>query len=123
MGLKRALFIRILLAELEDLEQDILHAEERYRNRFEEYKLSQYVYMENRALLEQELSCVKQVLESVRKLDPHAFATVEDVGARVIADLESQVCSYEYPEAVKKLVARKVKKVIQYIRNGVAGPS
>ena len=123
MGLKRALFLRILVAELEDLDEDILLIEERYRHRFEELKLSQYVFLENRALLEREKACIQGLIDEVRKMDPTCCPTVEDVADRVLSELDDQVKRFEFPEVVKKLVARKIKKVVRYIRSGVGSSS
>ncbi|MDC7223627.1 MAG: hypothetical protein PQJ60_07775 [Spirochaetales bacterium] len=116
-----AAFITILEIELKDLEEDIqlLMANCEVKRHHEE--ISNYVYLENVALLQKELFDVDGVIQKMHKLNPADFGSEKEVSDFLLGDIRSKVERQIIPPVIISMVERKFDKVSRYLEesNGV----
>ncbi len=109
------LFLRILEAELKDLLVDIQVVERKHKESYDRLNITQYVFLENTALLEQERECFQALLKRIFALKVADYRDLDDLSAAVVKEAKSFVDCFEYPEAVVAFVERKTQKVRRYI--------
>jgi hypothetical protein len=108
-------FLDVLRLELEDLEGDLSALVEIYKKRLESHEITNYVYLENKSLLINELHCLADVVESLNEVDANRYGTVDamiDEVQRMITE-RAQACAF--PEVLTALVTRKIAKVRKYV--------
>jgi len=108
-------FLDVLRIELEDLEGDLNALVQIYKERMDSHDITNYVYLENKSLLINELHCLASLLDSLKEIDAGRYESVEvmiDEVERMVAE-RARACAF--PEVVSRLVARKVAKVRRYI--------
>lgn len=110
-----AAFITILEIELRDLEEDIQMLMADYEVRRLHEEISNYVYMENLALLKKELFGVDGILNRLTSLDPAAFGSPEEVGNFLLDDIKDRINRKHLPPVILSLVVRKFSKVMGYL--------
>lgn len=108
-------FLDILLIEIEDLENDLLDLIQVASERFKRHEITNYVFLENKGLLVNELACLKSVMGGLRHLDTSAYADVKDMVADVERRIRTQSQACGHPEAVFSLVKRRLDKVYRYL--------
>jgi hypothetical protein len=108
-------FLEVLRLELEDLEGDLNALVEIYRKRLENREITNYVYLENKSLLINELHCLANVVESLNEVDATQYSST----AAMIEDLKRMINerarSCEFPEVLTALVNRKIAKVRKFV--------
>lgn len=114
---KKALFMKILKAELEDCLEDVEDLANLYEKRHKENDLSNYVYQGNEALLSRELSGIRIVLKKLELVSIEEFEDVEALASAVDGMVQNTVVEYEDPEAVYGIAKRKLLKVLHYIQD------
>ncbi|MDC7221651.1 MAG: hypothetical protein PQJ59_17090 [Spirochaetales bacterium] len=116
-----AAFITILEIELKDLEEDIqlIMANDEVRRNHEE--ISNYVYLENVALLKKELFDVDGVIQKVQKMNPADYSSQKEVADTLLADLRDKVERKIFPPVLLTMLERKFDKVTRYIGENRAG--
>ncbi|MBN1834499.1 MAG: hypothetical protein JW820_01550 [Spirochaetales bacterium] len=111
-------FLDVLRIELQDLEEDLDELVELYKKRADSHDITNYVYLENKGLLVNELRCVASILDSLSEVDASRYESVD----AMIDDLErligERASACGFPEVVTRLVRRKIAKVRQYIAEG-----
>jgi hypothetical protein len=107
-------FRAVLVAELDDLVQDLKEAEELYRARYGSGELSGFVLKENTAVLEYEIAGVSAVRAALRAADiPKESASLCDW----FKDLSrATIARNGFPEGIEAMMARKCAKVLRYVR-------
>jgi hypothetical protein len=118
MQKKLTKFLEVLRIELEDLERDLDALIELYRARKDTHDITNYVYLENKGLLANELRCIANLLDSLYEVDATRYESVDamiDDVERMIAE-RSETCAF--PEVVSTLVARKIAKVRRFVTEG-----
>jgi hypothetical protein len=111
-------FLNVLRIELEDLEADLAALVEFYKQRKNSHEITNYVYLENKGLLINELRCIANLLDRLAAVDTSKYDTVDamiDDMERMIAERARQ-CAF--PDVVSALVTRKIQKVRKYIASG-----
>lgn len=108
-------FITILEIELEDLIEDIkiLIADSELSKK--QAKISNYVYMENLNLFQQELFGVNEILKKLKKLQPTDFASPQEVSSHLLDELKDLINRKLHPPVLLILVERKFNKVMKYL--------
>lgn len=114
----KKLFIKILEAELDDLTEDFLLVEKKYKEKFERQDIGSFVYQENEAFLEHESECVSRLIEYLDTLDLSAFSTLDTLVEGIRAAVASLVTEYQYPKAIPLFINRKIDKVKIYATSG-----
>ena len=105
----------MLRLEFEDLEADLTALVDIYEKRLESHEITNYVYLENKGLLINELHCLAELLESLNEVDASRYgdvdAMIDDVQGMITE--RAQACAF--PEVLTTLVARKIAKVRKYV--------
>jgi len=113
---KLKLFTKILTAELEDLEDDLhtwgLYLEEKHRND----KISEYVFLENNALLRSELVGIRTMLETISNNHPSNLPDLESIKEYYVALIKREAAQYQFQEAILAFATRKIEKVYAYLK-------
>ena len=109
-------FYRILLIELEDLQQDLRVAVQIYEERNVSGDVTNYVMRENSALLENEISGLELVCRTVGEMTPDEEESVGDLVERVRSACRRRITESHFPDALCGMVDRKISKVEKYIQ-------
>ena len=117
---KCSYFIKILRAELEDLQAGLKYVEERFRERFATSEITNYVLLENEALLNREEESVRQLLACIDGMDVARYKNVHEIIEDLDAAARDFIKTKEYPAAVHQLLRRKLDKVLAYVAAGDA---
>ena len=107
-------YLKILKIELEDLENDIAFSEELLRQKHDEHKITDYVFMENLSTFRSELLGIKEMENEIDKL-VDKYDDLEDLMKDVYKFFEDKVRDAGLPEIVYVLIKRKLDKVYQYL--------
>jgi hypothetical protein len=108
-------FISIFRIELEDLEEDINDLLEILEKRKDSQEITNYVYMGNKGVLLNEISCVRELLDSLSTIDAYQYESVEAMIEAVKKMLYERIRDCAAPEVVHQLVGRKFEKVCTYV--------
>jgi hypothetical protein len=108
-------FISIFRIELEDLEEDINDLLEILEKRKDSQEITNYVYMGNKGILLSEISCVRELLDTLSTIDAYQYESVEAMIAEVKKMLDARIRDCAAPEVVHQLVERKFDKVCTYV--------
>ncbi len=107
-------YLKILKIELEDLEYDIQYGEEILRKRFEEHKITDYVFMENLSTFRTELAGVKKMEKEIDSL-VDKYETLDELVVHINEFFKKRVRESGLPEVVYVLIKRKLDKIYKYI--------
>ena len=80
-------FLDILTIEIEDLENDLIDLIQLAQQRLQRREITNYVFLENRSLLLNELACLKTVVSTLRGLDTSRYVDIKDM----VADVEQRI--------------------------------
>jgi hypothetical protein len=108
-------FLEVLRLELEDLEGDLNALVEIYRKRLESHEITNYVYLENKSLLINELHCLANVVESLNEVDATRYGSTQAMIDDVKRMINERAHSCEFPEVLTSLVNRKIAKVRRFV--------
>ena len=108
-------FISIFRIELKDLEDDINDLLEILEKRRISQEITNYVYMENKGVLLNEISCVHDLLDQLGTVDAYSYESVEAMFEDVRDKLDARIADCSFPNAVHNLVLRRLEKVCNYI--------
>lgn len=111
----RKRFLRLLRAELEDMDDDLRLLEDRYRARFEASEIGSYVFQENDAFLRRERDSIVKFLKIVDGIDFTLYKGLSEIETRVLALSRESVSSHEDPEAFFIVLKRKIDKIHIYL--------
>lgn len=108
-------FVKIVLIELEDLEEDIHLLQQRYTQEHQLHHISDYVFMENVALLHNELYGVEGFYNEVRALELKEYEDLDAVMHKLTAQMHLRCHEQGIAPFVCSLVERKLQKVRAYV--------
>jgi hypothetical protein len=111
-------FIKILLIELDDLDQDIELLIREYEEKHNKAEISEYVFHENLALMKREFFGVKGFRHTLKTLAAEQYATLNDLHQAVDQLLQETIREKGLPNSILLLVRRKMEKVLRYIERG-----
>jgi hypothetical protein len=109
-------FIGFLKVELEDLESDIGDLLEICQRRKDNREITDYVYLENKTLLLNEIAALKSLIHSLDDLDTGKFVSQQEMFKEVDRLIQARTRESAFPEAVYSLVKRRLDKVVQYLQ-------
>jgi hypothetical protein len=107
--------ISIFKIELQDLEEDINDLLEMQEKRKDSQEITNYVYLGNKGILLNEISAVRELLDSISTIDAYQYESVEAMIADVKRILDQKIEDCAFPEVVHSLVQRKFEKVCTYV--------
>lgn len=109
-------YIKILKIELEDLHKDI----EMYMERVESEKkcgeITNYVFMENLALIKNEIIGLDIINGYLDKLDLSEFSSIDKLANRIKEDLTKKLKEDGIAHALNIYLERKIDKVSEYLK-------
>jgi len=108
-------FISIFRIELQDLKEDINDLLEILEKRKDSQEITNYVYMENKGVLLNEISSVEELLDSISAIDAYQYESVDAMITDVKKMLDQRIKDCAFPEVVHDLVQRKFEKVRKYV--------
>jgi hypothetical protein len=108
-------FIGILKIELEDLEEDIDDLLELCQRQKNSKEITNYVYLENKSLLLNEIAGIKSLINSLDTWDARKFESKEEMFQEIDRMVHARTRECAFPEAVYSLVKRRLDKVVQYL--------
>ena len=112
---KREAFLKILCIELEDLDDDIqaliLECEDKHCNE----EISNYVFLENLAVLRNELFGVESFLVDVKSIKPEDYENIDLLIEDLMKKLEARIHEKGIAHSIVNLINRKMEKVKKYI--------
>lgn len=108
-------FLRILGIELDDLKEDLecMIGENKRRN--ESGKITNYVFMENMALFQNELHAIGAFRQIIDQTDIDKFPSVESLIDDLKIKFKEIARTHGYAEAGKICIERKINKVLKYV--------
>jgi recombination DNA repair RAD52 pathway protein len=112
---KKEKFLKVLIVELEDLDEDIKMLIEECKDKHSHEEISNYVYLENIAVLQNELFGVEGFIEDIRSINIDDFETVENLIDDLLKQIKERVREKGLVHSIIYLVERKIKKVAYYI--------
>jgi len=108
-------YIKILEIEFEETIEYLEYLLEAHRFREGQGEITHYVYLENVTVLRNELSGIKNCVETIKLLEADNF---EDL-ASLIMHLEKRIAEnvkhFSYPKAVLIMCQRKLEKVKKFV--------
>jgi hypothetical protein len=114
---KIKVFITMFIVELEDLHQDIELLIERYKDEHDHDVISNYVFLENLALMKNELFGIDSFLQEVKDIVPTDFTDVYEL----IDFLKKRLLNRCHDKGIASsafiLSERKMNKVLSYIES------
>ena len=108
-------FRAVLLAELDDLVQDLRDAEDLYRARYTRGDVSGYVLLENTAVLEHEIAGIAAVAAALRAADLPRGVPTGSLCGWFATLCRATIEEKRFPEGIAGLLARKCSKVLRYL--------
>lgn len=116
MSEKTKLFVKILKAELEDLEEDLESWGRFLEEKHRADRMTEYVFLENAGLLKRELVSLKCLVETFEKVPSQDSPTLEGLRDFFRNLVKQEVKEYQFPGAVEELALRKIEKVYDYMK-------
>lgn len=111
-------YLRLLKVELLDLMEDIDLVKDRLETRYSCNEITPYVKMENEAILTRESGAIDRILAIVDEIDPSIYKSIAEFESAAMATFRERLEPLEEPEAVFKLLERKMAKIRAFIESG-----
>jgi len=108
-------FLRILEVELLDLEEDLVTLEDNTRHKWEDDEISNYVFLENMAILRKEMSGIQKVISNLKTIDSSTHTNLDQFIDHVLHEIKTNINNIDLPEGVYRLLQRKMEKVSKFI--------
>jgi hypothetical protein len=111
---------KLLMIELDDLAEDLEFLYEQNCQKRDNGEITNYVYMENISLVQHEIACVKDFMtycEIPEVANPANLSSIADLGEHFFQRLKERARQSDYPEAVLRLVGKKLKKIAVYLES------
>ncbi|TCW60282.1 hypothetical protein [Treponema sp. J25] len=117
MSEQKKLLLKIFKAELEDCIEDAEDLSNLYERRFCSDDVTNYVYQENRALLQREIAGLRDSLQILDSLNIEQYKDYRELAGAIDEIIQKVVMELEDPEAVYTIAKRKLLKVLKYIED------
>lgn len=112
---KISMFVQMFTLELEDLHKDIELLIKKYKDEHDHDIISNYVFLENLALMKNELFGIDSFLQEVKEINPSSYTDVHEL----ITYLKQQLLNRCHEKGIASsafvLSERKMNKVLSYI--------
>ena len=108
-------YIQLLKIELDDLKEDIGLVMEDYEAQRKRNAISQYVFLENMAVLKNEVLCVECAEHMLDQLDLERYASIEELVRDLEERFRRKMEEHGILAEVNRLIKRKLNKVARYV--------
>jgi hypothetical protein len=112
----RQAFLTILLIELDDLEQDIQMLIKNSEEEHDGHKLTNYVFIQNAALMHEELFGIKSFREEISHIDASEYPSLQDLIDDLNSKIKQRVEKQGIPNSFLLAMNRKIEKVMCYVK-------
>ena len=112
---QKTAFLKILIVEMDDLEQDIELLIQEYREKHNKEEITNYVFHENLALMQRELFGLKGFREEIAEINPQEENTLDELREHLEQRIKQRAKDKGLPNSILLLVERKISKVMKYI--------
>ena len=111
----RIKYLDILRIEAEDLVEDIEALLDENENRKEKEEITNYVFLNNRAILQREKSGMKRVVQFIDTIKPREYSDLDEMIHDIEERLREKIRSSNMAQALLPLLKRKLEKVKLYV--------
>jgi len=118
MGSDARHFARLFRVELDDMIDDIRMRIDINEKRYRDDKITEYVHLENSAVLRQQIDALQKFAEIVDGIDLSNYKDTAGIEEDLLARSREFVSKFEDTEAVGQLLQRKLQKVRTFISSG-----
>lgn len=108
-------FLKILSVELDDLREDIELMIKDNKRKNENGKITNYVFMENTALFQNEIHAIGAFHKIIDQTDINKFSSLDELVANIKDKFREIARTHGYAEAGKICIERKINKVQKYV--------
>jgi hypothetical protein len=106
-------------AEVENSLDDAKDLAAAYAKRFKQDEITNYVFNENEAFLAQEIHGISELITEIADYGASRFGDEKEAAETVRGLVRERVSAYGDPEAVYRIVDRKIEKILKYIAMSV----
>lgn len=110
-------YLTIIYLEIEDLEEDIKYLIGKVEKRKKDGELTNYVFLENQALLKNEIHALESFKNLIKKCTPDDFGSIDGLIQYLREEFKVIVDANSYAEAIMIFVDRKMQKVKTYVNS------
>jgi len=107
-------YIELIRLELEDMKDDVAASEEILGKRFEELDVTNYVFMENMAILRSQMLGVENIEKYVGNLGEISISC-DELRIKLEAYFSSFIKEGGFPEVIIRILKRKLDKIDKYM--------
>ena len=108
-------YIMILEIELDDLVSDIELLMEKYRKRNESEEITDYVFLENLAVLKNQICGLSSLRKIVEEIDESAYGAVDEFVDDISGRFRARIEECDLSPSIFQMVKRKLEKVKTYV--------
>lgn len=108
-------FIKILKIELDDVEEDLRRLEEYNKAKALTGEISNYVSLENLAVIKDELMGIRRIAGTLDTVKPEEYRDIEDFIQKFETYCRQNSRNADLPESVYVLFNRKIEKIKQFM--------
>ena len=109
-------YLEILRIEIDDLADDIGLLVDEYRKRRDKNEITNYVFLENLAVLHNEMQGVDNLVQVLDGIDPNTYTDLDAMVSDIKDLMKAKIKTSDLAEALWTMVCRKADKVAAYIR-------
>lgn len=110
-------FLAILNVEMHDLEEDLKLLMSKSEEKHKKEQISNYVYLENLAVIKQELFGVNGIARRFEKTNVDEYKDLDSLIMGLKSEMLNEKAKDLLPEGVIHMVERKLKKVQAYVES------
>jgi hypothetical protein len=108
-------YLAILQLEMEDLEADIELIIDEYTQRKKNEEITEYVFLENLAVLKKQICGISSFKKIVQSIDPGNYPDIDAFIVDVKVRFKEKIDETGLGQAIYILIKRKIEKVYKYI--------
>ena len=101
--------------ELEDLVADLNHLVEDYTSRKKAGNITNYVFMENLALLKHEMYGINKFIGVLHEISIDEYSSIDELLQDVIKKLRKMIIKIDFEECLFPMIERRLIKVAKFI--------
>ena len=113
--LLRKKYLDILRIEAEDLVEDIEALVDEHAKRQERGEITNYVFLNNRAILQGEINGVRALVRVIDAVDPEDYTDLDQMVQDIEARIRKRIRNSNLASALFPLFMRKLEKVRLYV--------
>jgi len=115
MSVSLEFLIKILQLELKEVENDLNGLKDLYSNRHDSSEITNYVFLENTALLQSELDSIHQIGTILTDFKIEGSPTEHELLDIIDKHIKEEVHEKQYSEAIYNFAKSKLAKVSKYL--------